>query len=441
MNSRFLTYSFAATCGLYLLVYLLYYEAMVSFNVFLVSFSFVFFYYMILLLASGFKRVRNEVFVITMIFILVYTAIFNWLYVDHRGDNFEFTGSDSTTYHYYAIEATHFSYFEGIVNFVEDSKYGYDDSGMIAYLSFLYRIVNDSLFPRLINVLIGLFTAFLLYRIARQILLEKTAFLIAIIYGSASYTIYYISSGLKETIFTLFVVMAFYFYRRYVKSLNMTNLVPMALSIIPIFLFRIPVAVILILAIGLAELFNRKGSTVVWVLGGMFLLVVINYATPYIEILIRYAGATNLNIDEQETVSRGPLLTLIVIASGIFGPFPTIPATPGHEADSLWAASLILKSMLSIYFVYGCVLVMKSKNAFLMAASIFSILTILSLISIDNTFKVRYVMPYLPLFFLVAGYGFDTIVNSTGYSFMKKTIAPVNILILFLLLFWNILRV
>lgn len=441
MNSRFLIYALASTCGLFLVAYLLYGSDISSLNVFLVSFSFVFFYYAILIISSNFGHVKNEIFMFSLIFVLIYTAIFNGLYIDHRGDNFEFTGSDSTTYDYYATEATNYSYFEGLVNFVEDSRYGYDDAGMIAYLSFLYRVVNDPLFPRLVNVLIAALTTFLLYRMARNTLQENTAFLIAIIFGTASYTVYYISSGLKETVFTLFVVLTFYFYKRYIKNPGIGNFLLIVLSIAPIFLFRVPVAAFLILSVAMAEMFRLKASMAVWLVLLVVLIGVVSYFTPYVNVLIQYTGKVNYNINPEGTVSKGPLLTLVVIAAGFFGPFPTIPATPGHEADSLWAASLILKSFISIYFIYGVVLVVKSKNPFLVAASLFCLLTILSLIFINNTFKVRYAIPYLPLFFLVAGYGYDTLTTSAGHTFMKKTIAPVNILVLGLLLFWNILRI
>lgn len=441
MNVRFLLYSLLTSIGLYFILWLIYFEQVQNTLIFFTSATFMLLYHVLLISSASIKNVKSEIFVFYIIFIFLFTGIFNAIFIDHRGDNFEFTGSDSLTYEKYSLKSLEFGYFEGLTHFLEESKYGYDDVGMIAYLSFLYRIVNDPLFPRFVNVLISIFTLLMIYSLARSCLEDDTAVVASLMFGAASYNVFYMASGLKETLFVFFIILSIYLYRSYHVFKKSRYLILAFVVSLFVFFFRIPTALFLIFSIAGAE-FIRKSKSLIRVvsIGIIGASIVAAYAIASRE-FGGYFIFLNPDFQQTEEVSSGILFKLIGFVAGIFGPFPTIPTIAGKEADSLWAASLILKAFISIYAVYGAYLAFKTKKPILLVCVIFCLFNILALITIGKTFKVRYIIPYLPLFFLLAGYGYDKIVRHSEYRFLKKSVLPVNIGVLLLILFWNILRI
>lgn len=441
MNARFLLYSLLVSIGLYFVLWLVYFEQIQNTLVFFTSAIFMLMYHLILILSVYIKNAKSEVFVIYVVFVFLLTGIFNAIFIDHRGDNFEFTGSDSLTYERYSLAATEFGYFEGVQDFVESSKYGYDDAGMIYYLSFLYRIIKDPLFPRFVNVFLSILTVFMMYSLARTFLEDQTARIMTLMFGAASYTVYYMASGLKETLFVFLIILSLYCYKLYRVDKKKQYIWYMVLAVASIFLFRIPVALFLLFAIIGSEVLRKsKSVTTILVVTSIAVLVIVVYVVIF-RAFGQYLYYLNPETQGTEVMPSGLLFRAIAVIVGFFGPFPNIPTVAGKEADSLWAASLILKGFVSVYFVYGIFLGLKTKHPILLVSVLFCSLNLLSLVAIGKVFKVRYIMPYLPLFFLLAGYAYDTITNNEKYKVLKQLILPVNIGVVLLFLLWNILRI
>lgn len=442
MSTKFLLNSFLATLFLYIFIFLKFTKKeLVPLDIFLTCFSFVFLYYFILLITSKNNILSNETLIVgsTLFIGFLYMFLFNTLFYNYTGAYFEFTGSDSTIYQHYSLRALRYDYFDGLIHFIKTTRYSFDDVGMIAYLSFFYRIIESTLFTRTINVLINSFTALLIYKTSLRFLTNKTALIVSIIYGIASYTVYYVSSGLKEIVFTFFVVASFFFYSKYCEIKKTKFLFySLGFSLI-LLLFRIPIALFVLMSISFTEFFYKNWSVkklifLILITGISLYLVLIN-----LEVIVLYLRATN-QAEDSGIYNTGLLFNVLVVLSGFFGPFPTILPLFDYRDSSLWAPSLILKVFVSIYFIYGVYLVFKNKVSFLVCTATMCLLTIVSLIIAQATFKVRYIIPYLPLFFIIVGYANDVFSNTKEYPFLKKTILPVNFVLIVFIYYWNILR-
>src|SRR5690606_29803452 len=90
---------------------------------------------------------------------------------------------------------------------------------------------------------------------------DKTSLTVALLYGLSSYTIYYVSSGLKETIFTLLVVLSFYFYLQFNNTRKNKFIFLIIFFISTLLFFRVPVAIFILSAISFTEFFYKSFSS------------------------------------------------------------------------------------------------------------------------------------------------------------------------------------
>ncbi|MFW6009606.1 MAG: hypothetical protein ACOCP8_10120 [archaeon] len=441
MNLKYLIIYFTFTLILYLVVSINYLQELNNLDIYITNLTFVFIYYISLLSITYSSRIQNYkvISLVVLAFGLIYISIYNYLYFNYTGTFFEFTGSDSTFYHFHSQISKQYSYFQGIENYVERTRFGYDDSGMIAYLSLLYRIIDHPLFPRFVNVFIHLLTVFFTYKISKNFISKENSIIVSLIYGLASYSLFYVSSGLKEPIFNLFVVISFYSYLQFYKTRKIYHVLFLTLFSSIIVLFRLPVAIFVLSSIFLTEFLFRKFSIKKLLIVFMLIALSIYLYITYIDLITMYVGLRNPNLNDTEYLP-GLFENMLIIFSGFFGPLPTILPISGHENDSLWAPSLILKMYLSIYFVYGIFIILKNKNPFLFSIVLMCLLNIISLIIVKNTFKVRYIMPYLPLFFIIVGYSFEKIKNERAFNMLRLSVLPVNIALTVIILGWNLMR-
>lgn len=443
MSVKFLFTSLLATLFIYTgLIFGYVTEVDGNFNIYYVSLTHLLIYYSILLIYFRRELMQEHYFKYSLLFIgLLYVGIFNYLYYSHTGTFFEFTGSDSTTYHKYALISLEQGYFKGLSNFIFFSKYGFDDAGMVAYLSLLYQIIESPLFPRIINVFLNLFTTILIYRIAREYVAKHRAVVTSLIYGMASYTLYYASSGLKETIFIFILVWTFYSYFLFNNRKNVWFLIQTIVLAVLLLFFRVPVAIFALTSIGFTEFIKRglsfrKIFPLIMVFGALLALLILN-----LNEFIHYLFLRNPIVYEASANGgQSMFVQAVSIFSAIFGPLPTFIPVPGSEADTIWSVSLVLKAFLSIYFVYSIYFAFKRKNYTLIAMVVICLLHIIGLIIVIRAFKLRYVIPYLPFFFILSAYAYET-VRIYRFDTLKKFVLPVNAVVFLMMLFWNILRI
>ncbi len=441
MNQKNFLWFFYASISIYIILGFTYAnEINKNTNIYYVVLSHAVTFFLVVISAFNYKGNYTRYLVISNLLVgYMFVGLFNYLYYYHTGAFFEYTGSDSTMYHAESLKASKSGLIEGVSDFIKYTKYGISDAGMIVYQSFLYKIIGHPLFPRFINVLVNTITVIYLFKISKEFVSMKLAFITALIYGLSSYTIYFQSSGLKETIFIFFIVLSYYYYYKVIYEGQFRYFINLGLVIGILFFFRIPVTIFVLLSFALVEAFRMSYSVKKLALGVLVIISFLGFAIYNFEIIIWYFLR-----EDQAIVSlySGTFYQTLSLFAGFYGPLPTIIPAIGSEDVAMYGSGLIVKAFLSSYFIYAIYIVIKDKNHFLIAILVFCLLHIVSLIFLGRAFKVRYVIPYLPFFFLLSAYAFNNLQRGKRRMnfFIKKSIITGNFGIYILIIIWNVLR-
>lgn len=382
-------------------------------------------------LLSG-KRKFYELAIIVSIVVFVFWGINLFLFQDVTNNLFEFTYlGDSVNYSKYGMQVESKGLVEGIVYFNENTKYGYDDSGFVFLKALLYRINNNEYFVRFINIIVHIITLYYLYSIGKKTLSYQNNYLLVLVYGISSFSIFYISSGLKETFFTFFVTWIIYLLiTRKRGHLFWVFL----LLIIVISSFRMVTTLFLITAFLLRKFKFSKKNFIIFISFFALVYVLINNNLSYFDFL--FIHLRNENLDYIQDQSLGTTKYILPIFLGFFGPFPYLLPTPENYENALWSSTLSIKAFLGIFFIFGGYYINKYfKNYNLTFILYFVLLNVFSLILVDQTFKLRYFIPFLPFFYIISFYGIENL--------KKRFEIPANIitiLISLLIVFWNVLK-
>ena len=387
----------------------------------------------------------NEGKLITLVvaFNLFFVAAYNYLFFLDRGDLLAFTAADSETYHYIAdyiakgpIKDT-LSYFPWYLP--------NDDKGFVVYASLVYRIIPSNLMLNFFNIILNVATTVLIYKLGKFILSDKGAFLAAIIYGLATYTIFYEASGLKETLMVFLTVASFYFF---VACMEKPRFISFFLALFFCFLlgfFRVPIIFFVLLAAATVyfckKTKNRTLSDPIILIisvGLGFLFVVVFY-----EYLARYFHIFSDVMFRKEAIVpyEGRFIILVSAMSAFFGPFSTIVPMPGKENLSIIAGSLILKTLLSAHFIVGIYFALKNKNAIALGLACFCLAEIFGLLYLLESFEFRLNFPHIAFLLLLGVYGFENLQKSESeFKLLRKGIFATNLGLVVVIFAWNILR-
>lgn len=382
-------------------------------------------------------------FGIVYVYILSFVTISNALYYKHWGLFFEYTGSDSMFYDSQIKYLLSEGLIDGLINFTLFTGHSMDDYGMLVYGFLVYSLIEDILFLKFMNTLILVITCFYLYKISRNYLNIIDSRLLIVAFGASSYILYYASSGLKESLFSCIIVIGSYFYLKHLKHNNLKYLLLTIVAIILLYFFRSPVSIFMGISLIISYLLssNRKASWRSYVIGGislMFVTLLVIYIITYeYDNINHYLNLINPDIDSESFTYGGIVFRVLVFASGLFGPFPTIVPINVYLDDYIWSTGLMFKMIFSYYFIKNIQLLLKNRDTFIIFCLSFIGLHILALIWVEGTFKVRYVVPYISLFYFLVIYGLKLGIysrNSVADS------ATYKIAFVFILA-WNYMRI
>jgi hypothetical protein len=328
---------------------------------------------------------------------------------------------------------------------------GIDNYGFPIYVSLLYRVFDTPLIVNLANAFLNTFTTYFNYKIGRHFLSKQNACIAALIFGLATYSIYYQASGLKETLMIFLIIGSFHFYYKYLSSQKIIYFIYALIWCLTIFFFRVPLVFFLLLAFlyteasrmkffaKLAKLkFNYKTLifiTVIITIGATLLYTKFKLLSRYFSLII-LAGEIR-----EATFSQGAIFVYVTsFLAGILGPFPTIIPHAHNMNLSVLSGSLIVKVFLSIYFIFG--VYVGFKNKFIMPIALFSLMEIGALSYVMESFEFRKCYPHIPFVILVSIYGFQYIANSKQKYLLWKIAFRLYIpFITFFMFLWNYLRI
>ena len=368
--------------------------------------------------------------------------MYNILFFIDHGDFLAFQASDSTGYRSIAenmAKAPIKTIFSKIPWYL-----GNDDKGFVVYAGLLYRLIPSNLTLNFFNLFLNLATVTLIYKIGKFILSEKGAFLSALIFGLATYTVFYQASGLKESLMVFLTVGAFYFFIRSFESLPPSVFFLALLCCLLLVFFRVPIAFFLLISGAIYLFFKKKGTSMLGPPIIFFSLIIgIVFLVFFDSYLIRYTYSIDKVIAIKETVFQHNLrfAGLVSTVSGLFGPFPTLIPFPGKENTSIFGGSLILKIFISAYFFVGAYFAYKSRDAIALSLAMFCLLEIVGLCYLMETMELRKSFPHIAFFVLIAIYGFENLEKQAlEFAGLTKLIFAGNLSFAIAIPAWNILR-
>ena len=384
---------------------------------------------------------------VTIIYSIIFSALNLYLFWDVTGEFFEFTGSDSYAYHQFSVAVSEMGPIDGIRDYLVNTRHDFDDAGFVFYLSAIYWLTDSIWTARLMNILLNAVSVYLLYNMSKRFLADKLAMIASISYGIASFTIYYQSSGLKETVMITLILLSYHLYYHFADKRTVARGILFISVASSLMFFRIPLALFILLSACLTEVFSgrimRIRKLVIILLA---LLTVFSVSMLYQDKLESYTRrfATPLRVEAAEQGLERPRPSLFMrsaaVLAGVFGPFPSVIPLEDNRDTVMHGPGLVLKTVLSIYFMFGFFIAIKRKNWLLLPLILFCLMHIVSLSYLVHTFKLRNVLPYFPFFFLIAFYGFQMVTSKSKHVAIRQTVFLTNFFVMAILFFWNFLR-
>ncbi len=314
---------------------------------------------------------------------------------------FEYLGSDSTLYARFGAQLAELP-MSSWVRYMDQTKYDFQDYGFPFIKATLYGYGFSEYATRLVNSSFALLTGYFVYK---SILLTETNVRVArvftAIYLVSPITVYFASSGLKETFFAFFVTAHFYAFAR-LSQPGWAIGSGLALAAVPF--FRLPTVVFIVLSHFVA---NVRLVRIAWLRRILLLGVVAAVAAFIILNLNEIANLIHFveRIGAGRFSGQGSIESVALLISGLIGPLPAHDLYGPDFSLSQYFIGTFLKMLLVIFFFVGVRAVLLERGV-LYAIALFSVINILSLTAIGETLKIRYHMSYWPQFMILCAIGF-----------------------------------
>lgn len=392
-------------------------------------------------------RQNNSFFNIRILSVITFTypfllvAIYKILSYSFNQNFFVFSESDAVAYHDYSIIFARTSYSEALKIFLK--HYNYEDLGVFIIITSLYKFIESNLIYSFYNIIIGVFTARLIYKTANYSLPNRHAFLCAIAYCASSFVIWFHASGLKESTMVFLVVSTFYNYYRYQLNKNYKTLLACIATLLFLLLFRPAIVYLIILAILFSILISRKRSASTYVLLIIIVSILLLYASNFSKLYTQFTyGSTTELIYAKETegmIKGGILLTYVTnIISALIGPFPTILNL--KLVISFYAPGLIFKLLMSFFYVIGSIYIIKNKVKILYPILFFSFLELGSLAFILEALELRKSLCHFPFIYIISFWCIYQIIENNQFTKrikLKPLFSFYITSVILLVIFWN----
>lgn len=329
-----------------------------------------------------------------------------YFYWAFNGWFFEYVGSDSYRYALFANDLSLLAMSDW-PGYMAGTKYDFQDFGMPFFKAGLFVAGFGEYGTRQINAFIALVTGYFVYHsIYFSCGRRRFARVFTTLYLMNPITVYYASSGLKETLFAFFISLHFYGFLRLYQA---RWFIGSALGAAAVPFFRLPTALSMVCSqlLAIATMIKnetlRKASFVLSIFFVGFTIVVNLDAIWETTHFVKRIGAGKYT-------GQGLLETASLFVSGIIGPFPTFDLIGPDFSQSQYFTGTFLKMLLAPLFFIGILATWKTFREHF-AIAIFCSLGVISLLAIGETLKVRYHMVYWPQFVILASIGYLQVVQ------------------------------
>jgi len=370
-------------------------------------------------------------------YIVFFFLILNITYYIDHGDFFEFVASDTFTYDNAASKMKDLGFIERIIWWLNNAGFlnPSEDLGGVLMPSIAYSFYYSTFSYNVLNMFAGIFTGINMFSLASNFMSKRWAFVASFIYIISSFSIYFYTTGAKESFFILFVVASYNYIYKVKRNASFMNILWASVFVLSILFYRPAVLYMILLSLGFSVLFkkSRSNNSAIMIFLGLILSVVLSSVIS--QIFNRYLGG-NLNAKMVNGIEKSSLNYIIASFSALLGPFPTVVPFETKAALSISSTGLIFRVLSSTYFVFGALYIIKQRISVLYPILIFIFMEMLALVLILEVFELRLNFPHYPFIYIIAFYFYDNYsINST---IVKHKYIRIGIGILsFFILVWN----
>ena len=437
---KYLIIVFSYTLFLYAFLWAIFSEQIgYDYNIFLINVLFCITYFTVLIHVSRHGIKLRDLLIITFLFNLIFVTAFNFLFYLHGDHFFAFSAADSLSYDRVGKVMAEGTISESVNKIPE--RYSFDDYGFYLYVGFLYKIIKSPLFVNFINIILQCFSVLFIYKIGSRFLCRRYNGVAALIFGISSYSVFFLSSGLKEPLMLFLFLFSYYLYFIFIRKKRYVFLFSSLLVCSLLIFFRVPVVLIMFLSIILPKYGKRRltgRNMIILVSASTIAFAILNYR---FDLLSRYLNIIG-HISQVRFSHNGIFVYANCILAGFLGPLPTFIPIEGYENLSVYAVSLSLKCFLSVYFIIGIYLILKRKIAQEIKPIVFySLFEIIAVISVADPFELRKSYLHIPFVIMISMFAFQHLYqNKHKFMFFKKCAFAYTHLGGGVLFFWNYLR-
>lgn len=314
------------------------------------------------------------------------------------------------------------------------------DFGYPFVLQGIYRISgsNPFIIAKIFNIFFHLMTCYYLVKISNFLFSDSSvAKALLILYGFNPATIFFISSGLKEPLFALVVVLAFYFLLKAFFLNSKLNYIWAIVAIIVTGLFRSAYPILIVLSLVVFTLLNTEGKYKRFKQIGLLSIGSFAMVGAYVFFQVELTQKMNYNFDSivehKLGFKPGKLDYLVMLIGGIIGPFPSFNYIKENQLGLLQTVGNFIKIIFSYFFIVGAYLALKNRFRLLYVGLIFILLNVIILVAVAASLDYRFLYPFMPLYFLIMAYGYNNYNRSLLPISLKSPIYLIAIFILIIL--------
>ena len=391
----------------------------------------------------GFFTKKNLSFIV-FLYSLIGVAVINAVSYYYNDNFFAFSEVDALFYHREALKLKGFLFFnEGLSSFLKNEIL--EDFGAVFIVSTIYRIYDSNLLVNLFFIVLGVFTSISLFEIGRSFLTKKFAFLASLSFSVSSFTIWFSSSGLKEIVLIFIVVSIYKYYYRFIEKKRGMDLIWLSLFLISLTFFR-PVIIFFCLGSFLISVLMSKKisfSSIIYI--SVILLTVFYFSSTIWQHANRFLveGDTDRFLESKEStnmVKGGVGFTYFVnFVSSLLGPFPSFNPTD-KLLLSFYSGGLLYRVLLSLSFIYGIYIVLKTKMLQAYPILLFVLFEMISLVLILEALELRKSLLHFPFIFILSFIMIEKyqLVNGINSSSRISSYYPkAMFLLLLIVIYWN----
>lgn len=415
----------------------------VSFAGFVINILYFAIFYIILLniLKNGITS-KRILFLLVVFFSVFFLTLFKMLYFNETNSFFEFSAKDSLKYDNFALDILrHNNLSDGIRAYLNAGG-NVDDLGAIIFTYFAYYFYPSTIAVNIFNVIVGVITVMSLFRISKKFMSLKSAFLTAFIYGTSSFVLYLYSTGMKESVFTMLIVLFFEYLLRFYSTKKLFYLILSLCFIGATYFFRPAVMYMAVIAVMFSLLYSNRKNIISLILILPLIASLIFVISNEIQSVEEkyYAGGELMEVKAESVrgIQPTPFNYTVSFVSGMIGPLPSYHSISGRLQQSFYSIGLGLRVFLGVIFWIGLSKIFKNSNFILVAIAFFVIFEMLSLSIVLESFELRLNSPHIVFIYLISFIYIDKYLISDRKLNISRTIKFSFVLVTFLILVWNL---